>query len=208
MVPGRAGVMIRKFLFALLLLLAFVPPAAAQNAGLVRVKLETAEGNILLDVDTKRAPITANNFLRYVDEKKLDGTYFYRTAKTKGVEGRGFIQGGIRHNIRRSLPPIAHEPTSKTGIKHVSGTISMARTTPGSAMGDFFIILNDMPSMDADPKRPGDNVGYAAFGKVASGMDTVRRILNAPTVKGAGSGSMKDQFIAEPIRIVKASRVK
>ena len=198
--------MIRR-LFLALLLMACAMPATAQKAGLTRVKLETAEGPIVLDVDTKRAPITAGNFLRYVDQKKLDGTYFYRTAKTKGAEGRGFVQGGIRHNIRRSLPPIAHEPTSKTGIKHVSGTISMARTTPGSAMGDFFIILNDMPSMDADPARKGDNVGYAAFGHVVSGLDTVRRILNAPTVKGAGSGAMKDQFIAAPIRIVTARRV-
>lgn len=171
----------------------------------VRVRLETAAGPILLALDHKKAPITAANFVRYAEEGRFDGTNFYRAAPTKGAaKGRGFIQGGIRRNYRRMLPPIAHEPTSETGLRHEAGTISMARTAPGNAMGEFFITTEAMPSMDAAPGKPG----YAAFGKVAEGMDTVRRILAAPTVPNAGRGAMRGQMIAEPVRIVSAKRVE
>ena len=169
----------------------------------VRVRLETGAGPILLALDAKRAPITAANFVRYVEEGRFDGTSFYRAAPTKGAApGRGFIQGGIRRNPKRMLPPIEHEPTSKTGLKHEEGTISMARTETG-AMGEFFITTTAMPSMDAE----GGKEGYAAFGKVVEGMDSVRRILAAPTTPGAGRGAMKGQMIAEPVPIVSAKRV-
>lgn len=177
------------------------------RAGTARVSLETSEGPILIELELKRAPVTAGNFLRYVEEKRFDGTYFYRAARTVGATNRGFVQGGIRHSIRRSLPPIPHEPTSRTGIKHGDGTLSMARMAPGTAMGDFFITVGSAPAMDAHPGKPGDNLGYAAFGRVVRGMEVVRRILAAPTVPRAGSGAMKGQIIAKPIRIVAARRV-
>jgi len=184
---------------------AAAPTAKAEPLpDVVRVRLETGEGAILLALDAKRAPITAANFVRYVEEGRFDGTSFYRAAPTKGAApGRGFIQGGIRRDYQRMLPPIAHEPTSKTGLRHEPGTISMARTETG-AMGEFFITTAPMPSMDAT----GEKEGYAAFGKVVEGMDTVRRILAAPTVPGAGRGAMKGQMIAEPVPIVSARRVE
>jgi peptidyl-prolyl cis-trans isomerase A (cyclophilin A) len=170
----------------------------------VRVRLETSAGPILLDLDAKRAPITAANFVRYVDEKRLDGTSFYRAAPTKGAPGRGFVQGGIRRNYRLMLPPIGHEPTSKTGLKHEAGTISMARAEEGAgAMGDFFILTSAMPSMDAGEGKPG----YAAFGRVVEGMDTVRAILASPTVPNAGRGAMRGQMLAKPVAILSARRV-
>ena len=170
----------------------------------VRVRLETAEGPILLALDAKRAPITAANFLRYAEDGRFDGTSFYRAAPTKGAApGRGFIQGGIRRDYKRMLPPITHEPTSRTGLRHEAGTISMARTDTG-AMGEFFITTAAMPSMDAN----GAKQGYAAFGKVEDGMDVVRRILAAPTVPDAGRGAMRGQMLAQPVAIVKAERVE
>ena len=171
---------------------------------IVQVRLETGAGPILLELDAKRAPITTANFVRYVDEQRLDGTNFYRAAPTKGATGRGFIQGGIRRNYRRMLPPIEHEPTSRTGLRHEAGAISMARSEDGAgAMGEFFILTSAMPSMDAGPDKPG----YAAFGRVKEGMDVVRKILASPTVPNAGRGAMRGQMLADPVPIVRARRL-
>jgi peptidyl-prolyl cis-trans isomerase A (cyclophilin A) len=181
------------------------PASTAPLPDVVRIRLDTEAGPILLALDAKRAPVTVANFVRYVDQHRFDGTYFYRAARTKGAAGRGFVQGGIRHSARKSFPPIAHEPTTKTRLKHVDGTVSMARAAPVGAMGDFFIIVGGaMPAMDAT----GDAPGFAAFGRVEQGMDVVRRILAAPTVANAGRGSMRGQMIEKPVRIVAAERVE
>jgi peptidyl-prolyl cis-trans isomerase A (cyclophilin A) len=189
-------------------------PAAANEASvaeapsaplpdIVRVRLETEAGPILLALDHKNAPVTTANFVRYVEAKRFDGTFFYRAARTKGATGRGFVQGGIRHSARRSFPPIAHESTDETGLKHVDGTVSMARAAPSGAMGDFFIIVGGaMPAMDSRPGAPG----FAAFGRVEEGMDTVRALLAGPTVANAGRGAMRGQMIEKPVRIVSARR--
>ncbi len=173
-----------------------------------RVRLTTAQGDIDLELDGRRAPVTTANFLAYVDQQRFDGITFYRAARTPGMTGRGFIQGGIRRDYRRMLNPIRHEPTSETGLRHVNGTISMARTTPGSAMGDFFIIAGDMPAMDSGGhSESGDNEGYAAFGRVVGGMDVVRRILAAPTVPNAGRGAMRGQMLTDQVTITSARRL-
>ncbi|HEX8381506.1 MAG TPA: peptidylprolyl isomerase [Allosphingosinicella sp.] len=180
-------------------------PAAAPAPlpDIVRIRLETEAGPILLALDHKRAPVTTANFVRYVEDKRFDGTFFYRAARTKGAPGRGFVQGGIRHSARRSFPPIAHEPTSETGLRHADGIISMARAAPAGAMGDFFIIVGGrMPDMDSKPGSPG----FAAFGRVEEGMETVRALLASPTVPNAGRGPMRGQMIEKPVRIVSARR--
>jgi peptidyl-prolyl cis-trans isomerase A (cyclophilin A) len=168
------------------------------------VRLDTDAGVILLKLDGKRAPITTANFLAYVDGGRFDGTSFYRAAPTKGGDGtRGFIQGGIRRNYRLMLAPIAHEPTSRTGLRHEAGTISMARSEEGAgAMGDFFITASAIPSMDASADEPG----YAAFGRDEEGLDVVRGILAAPKAEG-GRGAMRGQMLAAPVRIRTATRV-
>ncbi len=175
-----------------------------------RVRLETDAGNIVLELNGRRAPITTANFLAYVDQRRFDGITFYRASRTPRRTGQGFIQGGIRRNPMLGLPPIDHEPTSRTGLRHVEGTISMARLEPGSAMGDFFIVAGTMPSMDAGNRRPSsgnnDSEGYAAFGRVVEGMDVVRRILAGPTVENAGAGAMRGQMLEQPVRIVRAVR--
>ncbi|MDO9433052.1 MAG: peptidylprolyl isomerase, partial [Phenylobacterium sp.] len=126
-------------------------PALAQApASPVRVKLETGDGPIILELYPDKAPITAGNFLRYVDGKRFDGATFYRASKVPNAPEFGLIQGGVQNDPARVLKPIAHEPTTKTGLSHTDGAISMGRTNPGTATSDFFIVLGDMTYMDAD----------------------------------------------------------
>jgi peptidyl-prolyl cis-trans isomerase A (cyclophilin A) len=180
-------------------------PSSTPAPATVRVSLQTSEGDIVLALEKERAPITTANFLRYVDQKRFDGTFFYRA--TRVAPGFGLIQGGTRNDPKRLLPPIAHEPTTRTGLSHMDGTISMARDVPGTATGDFFITVGDMPTMDADPQAPGDNAGFAAFGHVVGGMDVVRHILDDPTSPTEGEGVMKGQMLAPPVRIIAVRRL-
>lgn len=179
-------------------------PLAAQPARLPQVRLETSAGPILIELNARAAPITSANFLAYVAEKRFDGTSFYRAAARKDGSGRGLVQGGIRHIIARARAPIAHEPTSKTGLRHVDGTISMARNKPGSAMGDFFVTVGPAPSLDASPGNPG----YAAFGRVVGGMAVIKRILALPTYPGGYSKQTIGQTIRNPVKIISARRVR
>lgn len=202
--------MLGRFASLALLWLAVSPlpaqalPAPAPQPAVVRISLQTSEGAILIALEKERAPITTANFLRYVDEKRLDGATFYRAVKV--ADGYGLVQGGARNDPRRVLPSIAHEPTTMTGLSHIDGAIAMARAEPGSASGDFFITIGAIPSMDADPAQPGDNLGFAVFGRVVEGMEVVRRILDAPTSPTEGEGVMKGQMLAPPVRIIAARR--
>lgn len=183
---------------------AAAPVAPAPKPATVKVGIQTSAGRIVVEVEKERAPITAANFLRYVDQKRLDGQSFYRA--TKVAPGFGLIQGGVR-NPALLYPPITHEPTSKTGLSHIDGAISMARGAPGSARSDFFITVGSIPSMDADPTQPGDNLGFAVFGHVVEGMDVVRAILDMPTSPTAGIGPMKGQMLAPTVKIISARRL-
>lgn len=182
----------------LVLLLCLGAPAWGQEP--VRVLLETSEGNIVVAVDGARAPITAANFLNYVDRRLYDGANFYRAMP--GGPDRGLIQAGIEHS--RRLPPIAHEPTSRTGLSHVDGAVSIARDAPGTATADITIMLGDMTYLDAGGVDPD---GYAVFARVVEGMDTVRRIHAAPTSPTEGEGSMRGQMLSPRIRIISARRL-
>lgn len=174
-------------------------PAPSPGAGAARlVRVETEAGPIVIELDLKRAPITAGNFLRYAQEKRFDKTSFYRAARNRRNPKAGLVQGGINHRVARARLPIAHEPTTRTGLRHIDGTVSMARNAPGTAMGDFFITVGPASYLDA---RPG-SVGYAAFGKVVQGMPLVRRMLAAPTYPGGRSRNTMGQTIIAPIRIL------
>lgn len=176
------------------------PAPAATPLPATRVTLTTADGPIVIAVDTVHAPITSANFLRYVAQKKLDGAAFYRAVNV--APGYGLAQFGTRNDPKRTLPPIAHEPTSKTGLSHVDGAVSMAMAKPGTATGDFFIVVGDLKSMDATPSEPG----FAVFGRVVEGMDIVKRILASPTSPTEGEGVMKGQMLSPTIRIVSARK--
>ena len=175
-------------------------PTPAPKDDLVRVRIETAKGPIVLAIDRGRAPITARNFLDYVAKKKFDGETIYRAMP---YDKGGLIQGGILSDGRKFAPPIAHEPTSKTGLKHVAGAISMASSGPGTAQADFFILATDIPAFDATPFDPG----FAVFGRVVEGMDVVKLILASPVSPTRGEGSMKGQMLEPAVPISKAARI-
>ncbi|MCZ8369312.1 MAG: peptidylprolyl isomerase [Porphyrobacter sp.] len=182
-------------------------PEAASTA----VVLETSLGPVTIALETERAPVTAGNFLRYVDDKRLDGTTFYRTMAMGGERlPAGLVQGGTRSDPKRNLPPIAHEPTSATGLTHTHGALSMAMLAPGQATGDFFIMVEDQTAFDADPAatNPDWQAGYAVFGYVTSGMEIVAAMLEAPRDPEAGEGVMKGQMLAAPVTIISARRAQ
>lgn len=182
-----------------------VPPAAPEPET-VKVVMTTALGPITIALETERAPITANYILRHVDEARLDGATFYRAYKITPDGSLGLVQGGIRDGAKL-LPPVAHEPTSVTGLTHDEGAISLARGAPGTAQAQFFIILGKLSSLDANPAAPGDNQGFAVFGRVTEGMDVVRQILNVPVSATAGEGAMKGQMIEAPVKIISVKRL-
>ena len=190
---------------SLVLTLSLVATAApaSRPAPLPKVSIVTSEGTITAVLEAKKAPITTANFLRYVDAHRFDGMTFYRAARSKSFAGRGLIQGGIDHNIPKSFLPIKHEPTTRTGLRHVDGTLSMARNEVGSAMGDFFITLGPAPDLDAR----GSYAGYAAFGHVLSGMNVAKRILAKPTFPGGWDIDTMNQTIRQPVKIITVKRI-
>lgn len=185
---------------ALLGLLTTPTPTVAQpRPGIVRVRFETTAGAFVVSLESRRAPATAKNFLAYVDDGRLNGADIYRVAKSRNAPQIGFVQGGIRSDATRILPPFPLETTRMTGLKHTDGTISMARRAgPDSAGGNFFITVGPNPGMDWSAAHPG----YAAFGRVTDNMALVRRILAQPT-----GGRMNGTMLLRPIRIVRAVRL-
>ena len=203
-----------RFLAAALLVLAAplfaqtsAPPAGeapAPKEDLVPVSIDTSLGRIVIALDRGRAPITTANFLHYVDAHRFDGETFYR-ANHAG--GGGLIQAGVRSDARKLFAPIAHEPTSQTGLHNVAATISMANSGPGTARGDFFILLSDMPGLDANGPG-GDANGFAVFGHVIEGMDVVKKISDSAVSPTKGEGAMKGEMLDPPIKILRAERTK
>jgi peptidyl-prolyl cis-trans isomerase A (cyclophilin A) len=180
-------------------------PDVSWAAGKPRVVMTTALGAITLQLEHQKAPLTTANFLRYVAAGKYDGATFFRAARTKGAPKTGTIVGAPPPR-QEPFPPIGHEPTSKTGLKHLDGTISIGRFSPGTARGNFFICVGPQPYLDAKPGAPGDNLGFAAFGQVVSGMSVVRRILAAPTNPKIGHADQKGQWLDPPVTITTARR--
>jgi peptidyl-prolyl cis-trans isomerase A (cyclophilin A) len=180
------------------------PPASPPVPALVHVLLHTTLGDLRLALEKDRAPLTVRNFLRYVDQKRFDGSAFYRAVRI-GDDGKyGLVQGGLRGNPKRVLKPVAHEAPGVTGLSHVSGAVSMARGNPGTATADFFIVLGDLTSLDGKPG--GEDPGYAVFGRVVEGMDVVLKMLDLPRAAEGGEGAMKGQMIDRPVRIISVRR--
>jgi len=201
--------MLRRFVLAAALSLA--TPALAQDEpapATTNVVIETAMGSIVVALETERAPASSANFLRYADEHRLDGTEFYRVMRLWDPQPNGVIQGGAQGDPKRILPPIAHEPTNVTGVHHTVGAISMARFEPGTATGDFSLLVSDVEGLDANPAAsdPDGQAGYAAFGHVVSGMDVVRAIFDTPIDPDKGDDFLKGQMIAQPVKIIRVRR--
>ncbi len=172
----------------------------APKDDLVRVAIDTSAGPILVALDRGRAPLSVANFLAYVDGKKFDGESFYRAMP---FGAGGLIQGGITSDARKLGKPVAHEPTSTTGLTNVAGALVMARDEPGSARSDFFILTTDIKAFDASAADPG----FAVFGRVVEGMEVVRAIFAAPRSATKGAGIMKGQMLDPPVKILRAKRL-
>lgn len=167
------------------------------------VVVRTELGEIYVQLNLRKAPVTCANFLRYVDEGLFDSTCFYRVVRDDNQPANPVkievIQGGRYEDEDHGFPPISHETTRTTGLNHRNGTISMARAEPGTATSEFFICIGDQPELDFGGKRNPDGQGFAAFGKVIKGMDAVMKIhsLNAPS-----------QYLEKPVLILGIYRVK
>ena len=169
------------------------------------VALVTDLGTITVRIETGRAPITATNFLRYIDAKRMDGFHFYRSTKSWGPANQ-LVQAGNRGDARKNFPPIAHEPTTTTGLTNCKGALSMARLNPGDATSDFFLLLSDIKGFDADAPG-GDGAGFAVFGEIVAGADVAEAIFNAPISPTAGEGVMAGQMLEPKVTIKTARRV-
>jgi peptidyl-prolyl cis-trans isomerase A (cyclophilin A) len=176
--------------------------AQPQKASLPRVTIVTELGEIVVELEPEKAPITVTNFLRYMDAAYFDGGRVHRTVKLNPDNQPSnnvkieVIQAGPRPGVEL-FPPIVLERTSKTGLRHKDGVISMGRTDPDTARGDFFICVGDQPSLDFGGARNPDRQGFAAFGRVVSGMDVVRKIHQSP---------VEAQRLNPPVRILYVRR--
>ncbi|MGA9659586.1 MAG: peptidylprolyl isomerase [Asticcacaulis sp.] len=168
----------------------------------IKLALVTSKGEIVLELEAKKAPITTANFLHYADTHKFDGATIWRALKVDNT--RGFIQGAA---LNPPYPPIAHEPTTQTGLSHTDGVISMPRYGLGTAASDFTISVGDMTYLDAGGTGSEDKQGYAAFGHVIKGMDVVHAILNGRIDKKRHEDGLEGQMLAEPVVILSAHRI-
>ena len=178
----------------------------------VRVRVQTELGDIVVEVDQAKAPITAANFLRYVDAGHYDGGNWHRTVKMDNQPESPVkievIQAAVNPaRAKEGFGAIALERTSKTGLLHKDGAISMARGAPDSATSGWFICINDQPSLDFGGARNPDGQGFAAFGRVVSGMDVVRKIQAAPSSTNRTTNT-EAQRLTPPIQIIKVARIR
>lgn len=177
----------------------------------VRVRVQTELGDIVIEVDPIRAPLTTANFLKYVDGGHYDGGVFHRTVKmdnqpesTVKIE---VIQAGVNPDrAKQGFAVIPLERTSVTGILHKDGVVSMARGAPDSATSGWFVCINDQPSLDFGGNRNPDGQGFAAFGRVITGMDVVRNIQAAPSSTNRTTNTEAQRLIP-PIKILKIARM-
>ena len=173
--------------------------------------MQTELGDIVIEVDPAKAPVTAANFLQYVDGGHYDGGTWHRTVKMDNQPESTIkievIQAGVESRSREDgFPAIALERTNVTGLLHKDGVISMARGAPDSATSGWFICINDQPSLDFGGQRNPDGQGFAAFGRVVSGMDVVRKIQAAPSSADRKTNT-EAQRLTPPIKILKVARV-
>jgi peptidyl-prolyl cis-trans isomerase A (cyclophilin A) len=172
------------------------------------VVFQTEKGNITIEVDVVRAPLSAQNFLKYVEGGFYDGGTINRAVRPDNTVRHDVEIQVIQFQIARArqrdqFPPVALERTNVTGLKHVNGAVSMARNGPDTATGSFSIVIGDQPEMDFAGKRNPDGQGFAVFGRVVSGMDVVKAIQMSPT---GARGPYGTESLTPPIGIVKASR--
>lgn len=183
--------------------------AAGDTNSNVHVVMTTALGDVEIEVFVEAAPKTAQNFLQLVDGGYLNGGTFYRVVSPENDHGSpviSVIQGGIG-DAESPLPPIAHESTEDTGLRHTDGAISMARGGVGTATTEFFICIGDQPALDFGAARNPDRQGFAVFGRVVAGMDVVRAIHQSPADAPTESEYVAGQILEVPVAIVSVERL-
>lgn len=171
-------------------------------AAALSVVVETELGAFTLELEADRAPATVANFLRYVDADRYAGGSFFRSVRPDNQKTAAVpiavIQGGVAEEREaQDFPPIPLERTRDSGLRHGDGTLSMARSGPDTASSSFFICVGDQPELDFGGRRNPDGQGFAAFGRVASGMAVVRKI-HAAAAEG--------ERLKPPIRILGVRR--
>lgn len=198
---------------SLFFLIAFMFGLSSSHSETVRVKLSTTAGDIHLELYADKAPITVENFLKYIDAGLMNEGSFYRVVRMDNQAQNNIkievIQGGIASNdAENTYPPILLERTKITGIKHLDGTISMARNGPDTATSEFFICVNDQPSLDFGGMRNPDGQGFAAFGQVTKGMDVVKKIQNMKSnmPNPAQLEYTSGQSLIEPVQFISFTR--
>jgi len=207
--PTRA--VLAALIFASSAMLARQPAGLLQAPNVrqpVIVAFETELGAIDIEVDAVHAPVTAANFLKYVEGKFYDGGVINRAVRPDNTTRHDVEIQVIQFQIDRArgrdqFPPIPIERTNVTGLKHVNGAVSMARSSPDSATASFSIVIGDQPEMDFGGKRNADGQGFAVFGRVIAGMDVVKKIQASPT---GARGAYGTESLEPPIRILKAYR--
>jgi peptidyl-prolyl cis-trans isomerase A (cyclophilin A) len=167
-----------------------------------RIVIKTDLGDMVVEIETGTAPVTAKHFLSLVDRNVYTGSCFYRVVRPDNQPLNPVkievIQGGLLlDSLVEQFPSIPHEPTTATGIRHTDGVISMARNEPGSASTEFFICLGDQPSLDFGGLRNPDGQGFSAFGRVIRGMEVARAIQQQPD---------SVQMLLKPVRILEIRR--
>jgi len=195
---------------ACLLAVIFVVAAAPQPEPkrTTAVVFETEKGAIEVEIDTVRAPITGTNFLKYVDGGFFDGGTVNRSVRPDNTVRHDVEIQVIQFQIdpvrrRQQFAPIPMERTSVTGLTHLDGTVSMARSRPDTATASFSIVIGDQPEMDFGGRRNPDGQGFAAFGRVVRGMDVVKAIQASPTGRRGAFGT---ESLDPPIKVSKAYR--
>ena len=192
-----------KFTLTLFLAVSLVNYVSANEEKIINVTLQTTVGAIHIELYSEKAPISVANFLRYADDGYFNNTSFYRAVRYENDNGSPkieVIQGGIGDG-ERAYPMIRHESTNITGLKHLDGTLSMSRGAVDTATSDFFICIGDQSGLDYGASRNSDGLGFAAFGRVTSGMDIVRKIHQMPSDKLTDNSYVKGQLINNPIII-------
>lgn len=192
----------------LLLLLLAITSMCCSKSRNPRILIKTDMGVVEAELFLDKAPITAANFLRYVDSGKFNNGYtnFYRVVRMDNQPNKQFkievVQGGYGNDSiieKYQFAPIRHETTIQTGVLHKNGVLSMARNDPGTASSEFFICIGDQPELDFEGNRNPDKQGFAAFGKVVKGIEIVKKIQQ-----------MKDtlQYLKNPVKIISITRAE
>jgi len=195
-------------LFSIAVILQAQTPIPAKP---VQVIFETELGKITMEIDVVHAPVTGENFLKYVDAGFYNGGIINRAVRPDNTTRHDVEIQVIQFQInparsREQFPPIPLERTSVTGLKHVNGALSMARSGPDTARGSFSIMIGDQPELNFGGKRNADGQGFAAFGRVVEGTDVVKKIQSAPTLPAGQRGAYGTETLAPPIKILKAYR--